>query len=161
MAEQDKPSNMAQDVVQNYISDAENRNLSPSQQRLSEPDSVSLNRGLAGQQPDAAPKYQAVKDGEHVAYHRDGQEIFRDSGDRITMKSGSEHDTANVEAALRLAVEKYGDKGIILNGSDAFKLQAMRVMAEKGINIKLGDKAQSALFEAMKHKHGQTHSGTG
>jgi hypothetical protein len=87
-----------------------------------------------------------------VSYRRDGQEIFRDTGDTITISAGAMQDAGNMEAALRLAAEKFGQNGIVLNGSDAFKAKAMQVILDKGIDVKFRDKDQAAKFEAMKQK---------
>jgi hypothetical protein len=132
---QDKAGQAAAPQVENSISDAEKRKRDPLPPR-----------------ENAFAEIRAINDGEHVAYHRNGQEVFRDKGDTITFKPGADEHTGNMEAALRLAVEKFGDKGIVLNGTDSFKLQAMQVMLEKGIAGKFSDPHQAAIFEAVKHQ---------
>ena len=145
MAEQGKTGISEQDTVQNFISDAEKRNLRPSLENSENVEAQTVGR---------ASNISAVKDGLDVSYLRNGHEIFRDTGERILLKPGAELDSHNVEAALRLAAKKFGDKGIVLNGTDEFKLKAMETIVAKGIDIKFSDKSQAAMFEAVKEKHG-------
>jgi hypothetical protein len=56
-----------------------------------------------------------------IIYHVAGSAI-RDDGDRINVSLGA--DQAAMQSALRMAVERYGDR-IAVNGSDAFKEQIL------------------------------------
>lgn len=118
----------------------------------------SIDSGEKTRQHPIAP-HQNAFDGMHVkvnrktgdvSYLRDGHEVFRDTGDRISMGANAMKGDANMEAALRLAAEKFKN-GMVLTGSEAFQRKAMEVMIEKGIKCTFSDKDQAAAFESMKN----------
>lgn len=85
--------------------------------------------------------------GQRIIY-RDalGRAIFTDTGPRIDVH---EHTDEQLEAALRLAAQKYGGK-IDITGSGAFRERAARMAAHLGIEVLDGDLAQVVADEQEK-----------
>ncbi|HDG1683194.1 TPA: DNA primase [Kluyvera ascorbata] len=86
-----------------------------------------------------------------VLYQLDGQDAFRDSGNRLEMCEGASQDDRRVLAALAVAAKFYG--GVIeLTGSDAFKEKAMRLIVDYDLDIRMKLPEQRAqLDELRKH----------
>jgi hypothetical protein len=67
-----------------------------------------------------------------VIYRRaDGSEVFRDVGPQIVMR---DRDDESVEAALRVAAQKYGQR-VELTGSERFRERAARLATRLGIVV--------------------------
>lgn len=67
-----------------------------------------------------------------VVYRRaDGTEVFRDTGQRLLMQDRSD---ASVEAALRIAAQKYGGR-VQVTGSDRFRERTARMATRMGIAV--------------------------
>jgi len=70
--------------------------------------------------------------------YRFGQTAVRDDGDRLKVSRGADQD--GLQAALRLAMQRYGDH-ITVNGTDAFKEQIAKVAATARLPITFADAA--------------------
>jgi len=71
-----------------------------------------------------------------VTYHApDGEALFTDTGPRIDVHN---RDAATIEAALRIAAQKYGGQ-VELTGTAAFREEAARMAARLGIGVLDGD----------------------
>lgn len=70
-----------------------------------------------------------------VAYQVDGRQAFTDRGERLTIE---DQQRRSLEAALRVAQEKYGDS-LTLKGTDDFKRQAVEVSVKAGLKIDFND----------------------
>lgn len=68
--------------------------------------------------------------------YRDGSTSIRDNGDRLKVAKGSGADA--LEAALRLAILKYGSR-IKVNGSDEFRERIAQVAVNAKINVSFDD----------------------
>jgi hypothetical protein len=79
-----------------------------------------------------------------------GVKLFTDTGPRIEIH---ERTTASVEAALRIAAQKYGAVGI--TGSAAFREQAARQAARLGIQVR--DKDLQQLWQEERVAKRSTH----
>lgn len=88
-----------------------------------------------------------------VLYRLDGEDAFRDLGNRLEMCNGASQDKRRVLAALAVASRFYG--GVVeLTGSTEFKEQAMRLIIENDLDIRMKLPAQRAQLEAMRQQMG-------
>lgn len=99
---------------------------------------------------------------EGTIIYRVGDTAVRDDGDRLKVSRGA--DRAGLEAALRMAMERYGTC-IAVNGSAAFKEQIVRVAAAANLSVNFDDKAlerrrkqlnQSSTKKEKKHGNANT-----
>ncbi|NQY74354.1 MAG: relaxase/mobilization nuclease domain-containing protein [Candidatus Margulisbacteria bacterium] len=79
-------------------------------------------------------EYQVHKNGD-VTYGREGRDVMRDEGRKISVISGEKQ---GVEMALVFAVQKFG-KCLDIEGSDEFKAQVLEIVTEKKMNIEFSD----------------------
>lgn len=90
-----------------------------------------------------------------VLYRLDGEDAFHDLGNRLEMCNGASEDKRKVLAALAVASRYYG--GVVeLTGSTQFKEQAMRIIIEYDLDIRMKLPAQRAQLEAMRQQFGAT-----
>ncbi|MFT0701265.1 LPD7 domain-containing protein [Citrobacter meridianamericanus] len=90
-----------------------------------------------------------------VLYRLDGEDAFRDLGNRLEMCNGASQDKRRVLAALAVASRFYG--GVVeLTGSMEFKEQAMRLIIENDLDIRMKLPAQRAQLEALRQQMGTT-----
>lgn len=75
-----------------------------------------------------------------VRYSLRRAHVFTDHGQEVAFSKAGSNDTHALASGLLLAREKFGRR-LTLNGSDAFKGQAIRVMAERGMDVTLDDPA--------------------
>ncbi len=90
--------------------------------------------GVAPQRPFIVGSLRAEVDAacRIIIYRRaDGSEVFRDVGPLIVMRDRSD---ASLEAALRVATQKYGGR-VRLTGSKTFQERAARMAARLGIVV--------------------------
>ncbi|WP_244193697.1 LPD7 domain-containing protein [Pantoea cypripedii] len=88
-----------------------------------------------------------------LLYRLDGEDAFRDLGNRLEMCNGASQDDRKVLAALAVAAKFYG--GVIeLTGSPEFKEKAMRLIIEHDLDIRMKIPAQRAQLEEMRKKMG-------
>ncbi len=89
-----------------------------------------------------------------LIHYRDaqGRDLFTDTGPRIDVHDRAE---STVEAALRIAAQKYG--AVDITGSSAFREQAARAAARLGIEVRDADlqKVWRQEREEMQPKRGQ------
>lgn len=89
-----------------------------------------------------------------VLYKLDGQDAFRDSGNRLEMCEGASQDDRKVLAALAVAAKFYG--GVIeLTGSDAFKEKAMRLIVDYDLDIRMKLPDQRAQLDELRKQLGK------
>nr|WP_220182199.1 LPD7 domain-containing protein [Citrobacter koseri] len=82
-------------------------------------------------------------------YRLDGEDAFRDLGNRLEMCNGAGQDDRKVLAALAVAAKFYG--GVIeLTGSPEFKEKAMRLIIEHDLDIRMKIPAQREQLEEMR-----------
>ena len=90
-----------------------------------------------------------------VLYRLDGQDAFRDLGNRLEMTDGASQDNRKVLAALAVASRFYG--GVVeLTGSPEFKDQAMRLIIENDLDIRMKLPAQRAQLDELRKQMGMT-----
>nr|QLG00786.1 hypothetical protein [Leclercia adecarboxylata] len=90
-----------------------------------------------------------------VLYRLDGQDAFRDMGNRLEMTNGASQDNRKVLAALAVASRFYG--GVVeLTGSPEFKEQAMRLIIENDLDIRMKLPAQRAQLDELRKQLGAT-----
>jgi phage/plasmid primase-like uncharacterized protein len=90
-----------------------------------------------------------------LLYRLDGEDAFRDLGNRLEMCNGASQDDRKVLAALAVAAKFYG--GVIeLTGSPEFKEKAMRLIIEHDLDIRMKIPAQRAQLEEMRKQAGAT-----
>ncbi|WP_391488874.1 LPD7 domain-containing protein [Leclercia tamurae] len=90
-----------------------------------------------------------------VLYRLDGQDAFRDLGNRLEMTDGASQDNRKVLAALAVASRFYG--GVVeLTGSPEFKDQAMRLIIENDLDIRMKLPAQRAQLDELRKQMGVT-----
>jgi len=90
-----------------------------------------------------------------VLYRLDGQDAFRDMGNRLEMSDGASQDKRKVLAALAIASRFYG--GVVeLTGSPEFKQQAMRLIIENDLDIRMKIPAQRAQLDELRKQMGVT-----
>ncbi|EJF0241868.1 DNA primase [Salmonella enterica subsp. enterica serovar Liverpool] len=90
-----------------------------------------------------------------LLYRLDGEDAFRDLGNRLEMCNGASQDDRKVLAALAVAAKFYG--GVIeLTGSPEFKEKAMRLIIEHDLDIRMKIPAQRAQLEEMRKQMGAT-----
>lgn len=90
-----------------------------------------------------------------LLYRVDGEDAFRDLGNRLEMCNGASQDDRKVLAALAVAAKFYG--GVIeLTGSPEFKEKAMRLIIEHDLDIRMKIPAQRAQLEEMRKQMGAT-----
>nr|WP_321266050.1 TraI/MobA(P) family conjugative relaxase [Alcaligenes faecalis] len=78
--------------------------------------------------------------------YRAGKNAVRDDGDKLQVSTGA--DRAGVQEALRLAVERYGDR-ITVNGTTEFKAQAIRAAVDGKLPITFADPALESRRQAL------------
>ena len=114
----------------------------------------------------------AIQDGvtkKGTVIYRVGSSAIRDDGDCLNVSRGATQD--GLEAALRLARERYGDR-ITVNGTDAFREQIARAAAASRLPITFDDDAlerrrQTLITTTQESRHdnadrGRTdHAGAG
>ena len=95
-----------------------------------------------------------------LIHYRDaqGRDLFTDTGPRIDVHDRAE---STVEAALRIAAQKYG--AVDITGSSAFREQAARAAARLGIEVRDADlqKVWQQEREAMQPKQQRNQPGRG
>jgi hypothetical protein len=75
--------------------------------------------------------------GKAIHYARDGERVMSDRGERVDLYK---LDDREIEAALRLAAQKYDmDKGLVLTGSREFQQRAAEVAGRMGMKIQNDD----------------------
>lgn len=67
-----------------------------------------------------------------VTYSRDGRDAFTDHGNRIAVHEPTKQ---NIDAAVQLAKEKYGDRPIQIHGSDEFKREVLESCVRQGVTV--------------------------
>jgi len=96
-------------------------------------------------------KYQILADGS-VQYKSPADQLyFTDHGRYIELDKTVEMDREAIIAMLKLAQEKFGGN-IELTGTAEFKEQAIRIMLEEGMKIKLKHPEQYALKEQLQRE---------
>ena len=91
-----------------------------------------------------------------VQYRLNGQDAFRDLGDRFEMSNGASQNKQMVLAVLAVAARFYG--GVVeLTGSPEFKDQAMRLIVEYDLDIRMKLPAQRAQLDELRKQMGATH----
>lgn len=98
---------------------------------------------IAGQEASPQPSFTVrslrveVDAARHIVIYRrsDGSEVFRDVGPRIVMRDKGEQ---SVEAALRVAAQKYGGR-VHLTGTEQFRERAARLATRLGIVVENAD----------------------
>lgn len=91
-----------------------------------------------------------------VLYRLDGQDAFRDLGNRLEMTNGASQNKQMVLAALAVASRFYG--GVVeLTGSPEFKENAMRLIVENDLDIRMKLPAQRAQLDELRKQMGVTH----
>lgn len=78
--------------------------------------------------------------------YRAGRNAIRDDGKQLQISKGA--DAVGIEAALKLAVEKYGPR-LSINGSPEFKAQVIDVVTKTNLSITFTD----ASLERMRQQH--------
>lgn len=81
-----------------------------------------------------------------VTYLQDGRAVFDDEGGSLRMW---ESDNAAIELGLRLAQTKFG-KVLELTGPDEFRLAAVRVAAERKLNVEFSDPQLNEAMQARR-----------
>ena len=79
-----------------------------------------------------------------------GASVVRDDGDKLNVSQGA--DDAALLAALRMAVDRYGDT-ITVNGTAAFKEQIVRAAAAANLLISFDDTALEACRKQLIQSH--------
>lgn len=67
-----------------------------------------------------------------VTYSRNGRDAFTDHGNRIAVQEPSRE---NIDAAVQLAKEKFGDRPIQIHGGDDFKRQMLESCVRQGVRV--------------------------
>lgn len=94
--------------------------------------------GKAGQKaPQGLPQQDSITKKGTIIY-RVGPTAVRDDGDKLKVSRGANQD--GLQAALRLAIERYGDR-ITVNGTDAFKEQIAQAAVAAKLPITFADAA--------------------
>lgn len=95
-------------------------------------------------------QYQVDRKTGDVHYHAQERHVFvfTDSGQRITFSVAGAADREALAAGLLLARQKFGQQ-IMLTGSDQFKDEAIKIMVEKRMDVRLGDPALEARRTSM------------
>ncbi|OQW86274.1 MAG: conjugal transfer protein TraI [Rhodoferax ferrireducens] len=94
--------------------------------------------GSAGQKaPQGLPEQDSITKKGTIIY-RVGPTAVRDDGDKLKVSRGANQD--GLQAALRLAMERYGNR-ITVNGTDAFKEQIAQAAAAAKLPITFADAA--------------------
>lgn len=75
-----------------------------------------------------------------VRYSLGKAHVFTDHGQTVAFSTAGTDDTHALASGILLAREKFG-RSLALNGSDAFKRDAIRIMAERGMDVVLNDPA--------------------
>ena len=92
--------------------------------------------GQAGQKaPQGLPQQDSITKKGTIIY-RVGPTAVRDDGDKLNVSRGVNQD--GLQAALRLAIERYGDR-ITVNGTDAFKEQIAQAAVAAKLPITFAD----------------------
>lgn len=78
----------------------------------------------------------------------DGKAVFKDSGDRIEFTRGQQKDE-NIALGLEVAIAKYG-KSLRLTGSEDFRSQAIKVAAERGMDLVFTPEKYQRAFQEEK-----------
>ena len=94
---------------------------------------------VAGQRRDTSANGHAAQDSitkKGTIIYRFGTTAVRDDGDRLNVSRGANHD--GLQAALRLAIERYGDR-LTVNGTAAFKDQIAHAAATAKLSITFDD----------------------
>ncbi len=92
--------------------------------------------------------YQVDRRTGDVHYQAKDRHVFTDSGKRITFSAAGATDREALAAGLALARQKFGQT-LTLTGSDQFKDEAIRVMVEKRMDVRLADPALEARRKAL------------
>lgn len=92
--------------------------------------------------------YQVDRSTGDVHYQIKDRHVFTDSGQRITFSAAGASDREALAAGLALARQKFGQT-LALTGSEPFKDEAMRVMVEKRLDVRLADPALEARRQAL------------
>ena len=92
--------------------------------------------------------YQVDRRTGDVHYQAKERHVFTDSGRRITFSAAGATDREALAAGLALARQKFGQT-LTLTGSEQFKDEAIRVMVEKRMDVRLADPALEARRKAL------------
>ena len=95
-----------------------------------------------------AMQYQVDRKTGDVHYQAQDRHIFTDSGKRITFSAAGANDREALAAGLLLARQKFGQQ-ITLTGSDQFKDEAIKIMVQKRMDVRLADPALEAKRQAL------------
>lgn len=79
----------------------------------------------------------------YVTYQRDGVDVVRDMGQRVEVL---QQNPQNIEVALRLAQEKFGNP-LKLYGSLEFQEKVVRVAADAGLKVQFTDLRLNRLYQ--------------
>lgn len=93
-------------------------------------------------------QYQVDRKTGDVHYHVQERHVFTDSGQRITFSATGAADREALAAGLLLARQKFGQQ-IMLTGSDQFKDDAINIMVERRMDVRLGDPVLEARRMAL------------
>lgn len=93
-------------------------------------------------------QYQVDRKTGDVHYQAASRHVFTDSGKRINFSAAGATDREALAAGLALARQKFGQQ-LTLTGSEQFKEEAIRVMVEKRMDVRLADPALEAKRRAL------------
>ena len=82
-----------------------------------------------------------------VRYSLGKAHVFTDHGQAVAFSTAGTGDAQAVATGILLAREKFG-RTLALTGSEAFKLDAIRIMAERGMDVVLDDPALEQQHQA-------------
>ncbi len=75
--------------------------------------------------------------GRGTLFYKAGSDVFRDNGSHISLKQGVSD--AGIQAALRIAIAKFGGQPLTVNGTDEFRQRCITVAVEKGMRLTFSD----------------------
>ncbi|PKO39797.1 MAG: conjugal transfer protein TrbI [Betaproteobacteria bacterium HGW-Betaproteobacteria-6] len=107
--------------------------------------------GQGQPRPGGAPTIDNITKKGTIIY-RAGRSAVRDDGDRLQVSREADRD--GVQAALRMAMEKYGER-ITVTGSPEFKAQIIRVAADAQLQITFTDPGLERRRRALIQQAGQ------
>lgn len=108
----------------------------------------------ASQPPQAAPlasaplRYTVARNGDVTYHDRTGRAVIQDTSREVRLM---QRDAGNIEAGLRLAVQKYGQK-LEVKGDDEFKRRTVEVAAAAGLKVEFTDPAMNAYRAELAEK---------
>lgn len=149
------------------------KDLEKAEQENAKKDGITI-EASAGRQEPLSPRrlamldqlgYQVDRSTGDVHYQAKERHVFTDSGRRITFSAAGAADREALAAGLALARQKFGQT-LTLTGSEQFKDEAIRVMVEKRLDVRLADPALEARRKALEaardvakpHHHSRKHA---